>query len=105
MASVLIIKFKNMNKNFIYTGLVALVLLLSNCSTPYKAMKNITSMDELQYKHQVKKKYLEQSKYTIAYTDEGQGDKTIVFIHGLGSYLQAWIKMLLLTPVSMQIFK
>ena len=81
-----------MNKNFIYTGLVALVLLLSNCSTPYKAMKNITSMDELQYKHQVKKKYLEQSKYTIAYTDEGQGDKTIVFIHGLGSYLQAWIK-------------
>jgi len=81
-----------MNKNFIYTGLVALVLLLSNCSAPYKAMKNITSMDELQYKHQVKKKYLEQSKYTIAYTDEGQGDKTIVFIHGLGSYLQAWIK-------------
>lgn len=92
MASVLIIKFKNMNKNFIYTGLVALVILLSNCSTPYKAMKNITSMDELQYKHQVKKKYLEQSKYTIAYTDEGQGDITIVFIHGLGSYLQAWIK-------------
>lgn len=81
-----------MIKNYIYAGLIAVALIFSSCSTPYKAMKNLSSMDELQYKHQVKKKYLEQSKYSIAYTDEGKGDKTIIFIHGLGSYLQAWIK-------------
>lgn len=49
-------------------------------------------MDELSYKHAVKKVKLPTSGYTIAFTDEGRGDKTIIFIHGLGSYLQAWIK-------------
>ena len=49
-------------------------------------------MDELNYKHPVKKVKLPASGYTIAYTDEGRGEKTIIFIHGLGSYLQAWIK-------------
>ncbi|MCX6136100.1 MAG: alpha/beta hydrolase [Ignavibacteriales bacterium] len=28
----------------------------------------------------------------LAYTDEGQGSETIIFIHGLGSYLPAWKK-------------
>nr|NQU90697.1 alpha/beta hydrolase [Bacteroidota bacterium] len=28
----------------------------------------------------------------LAYVDEGQGDQTIIFIHGLGSYLKAWQK-------------
>jgi pimeloyl-ACP methyl ester carboxylesterase len=49
-------------------------------------------MDEMQYLHPVKKVHLDKSGFDIAYTDEGKGDKTIIFIHGLGSYLQAWIK-------------
>jgi pimeloyl-ACP methyl ester carboxylesterase len=52
-------------------------------------MKN---MDEMQYQHTVKKIHLPVSGYDIAYTDEGKGTKTIIFIHGLGSYLQAWIR-------------
>lgn len=29
---------------------------------------------------------------TIAYVDEGSGSETLVFVHGLGSYLRAWEK-------------
>jgi pimeloyl-ACP methyl ester carboxylesterase len=29
---------------------------------------------------------------TIAYVDEGEGKETIIFVHGLGSYLPAWGK-------------
>jgi pimeloyl-ACP methyl ester carboxylesterase len=81
-----------MNKNYIYTCLAVVLFVMSSCSTPYQALKNLNSMDELQYKHEVKKIYLPKSTYNIAYTDEGKGEKTIIFIHGLGSYLQAWIK-------------
>lgn len=81
-----------MFKNYIFTGFAIIVFIMSSCTTPYKAMKNLASMDELQYKHEVKKVYLPKSAYNIAYTDEGKGEKTIIFIHGLGSYLQAWIK-------------
>lgn len=81
-----------MIKNYIYTGMAVIILIMSSCSTPYKAFKNLNSMDELQYKHEVKKVHLPKCGYDIAYTDEGKGEKTIIFIHGLGSYLQAWIK-------------
>ncbi len=74
--------------------LAAFVILItmSQCSTPYKAVQPLQKMDELSYHHQVKRVVLPGSGYTIAYTDEGKGEKTIIFIHGLGSYLQAWIK-------------
>jgi len=65
---------------------------MNSCSTPYKAIANLKSMDEMQYLHAVKKVHLPQSGYDIAYTDEGKGEQTIIFIHGLGSYLQAWNK-------------
>ncbi len=81
-----------MIKNYIYTGMAIIILIMSSCSTPYKAFKNLNSMDELQYKHEVKKVHLPKCGYDIAYTDEGKGEKTIIFIHGLGSYLQSWIK-------------
>ncbi len=80
-------------KKHIHTILIiALALSLSNCSTPYKAVPKLGKMDEMQYKHEVKKVFLPKSGYSIAYTDEGKGEKTIIFIHGLGSYLQAWKK-------------
>jgi pimeloyl-ACP methyl ester carboxylesterase len=49
-------------------------------------------MDEMKYKVEVSKVHLPQSGYDIAYTDDGKGKETIIFIHGLGSYSQAWIK-------------
>lgn len=30
----------------------------------------------------------------IAYVEEGQGEQTLIFIHGLGSYLKAWTKLI-----------
>lgn len=62
------------------------------CSTPYSAIRNIKTFDELNYKYPVKKVYLPENEFTIAYTDEGKGDNTIILIHGLGSYLRAWEK-------------
>jgi pimeloyl-ACP methyl ester carboxylesterase len=45
----------------------------------------------LNYKYAVKKVTLP-SGVRIAYTDEGTGPETLIFIHGLGSYLPAWDK-------------
>ena len=69
--------------------ILLLVALAAGC-TPYAAIRPLQTFDDMEYRHPVKKARLPQSGYTIAYTDEGAGDKTIVFIHGLGSYLQAW---------------
>jgi pimeloyl-ACP methyl ester carboxylesterase len=81
-----------MIRKSIHTGFAIILILLSSCSTPYKAIPNLKAMDEMQYKIEVKKVHLPQSGYDIAYTDEGKGKETIIFIHGLGSYSQAWIK-------------
>lgn len=68
------------------------LVIMNSCSTPYASLAHFQSMDEMSYKDPVKKVHLPESGYDIAYTDQGQGKETIVFIHGLGSYLQAWIK-------------
>lgn len=79
-------------KNVVYLSLIVSLMILNSCSTPYKKLPKFNTMDEMVYKHQVKKVKLPNSGYEIAYTDEGQGSTTIIFIHGLGSYSQAWIK-------------
>lgn len=76
----------------IFNALLVMTLALGACSTPYTAIRNIKTFDELNYLYPVKKVYLPENKYTIAYTDEGKGENTIIFIHGLGSYLRAWEK-------------
>lgn len=81
-----------MIRKSIYTGFAIILIIMSSCSTPYKAIPNLGSMDEMKYKVEVSKVHLPQSGYDIAYTDEGKGKETIIFIHGLGSYSQAWIK-------------
>lgn len=68
------------------------LVIMNSCSTPYASLAHFQSMDEMTYKDPVKKLHLPESGYDIAYTDQGQGKETIIFIHGLGSYLQAWIK-------------
>ena len=81
-----------MKRKSIYSGLAIILMVMSGCSTPYKAITNLNSMDEMKYSHEVKKVHLPESGYDIAYTDDGKSENTIIFIHGLGSYLQAWTK-------------
>lgn len=58
---------------------------------PYRNLEPLKTMRDLQYPYDVK--YVQLSdEIELAYVDEGQGDQTIIFIHGLGSYLRAWEK-------------
>lgn len=43
-----------------------------------------------QIKYAFPTKFVEVKDYKIAYIDEGSSDLTLLFIHGLGSYLRAW---------------
>ncbi len=44
---------------------------------------------ELKYPFDLKKNLLD-GNIQLAYVDEGSGEQTILFIHGLGSYIPAW---------------
>lgn len=48
---------------------------------------------ELQYQTEVRFVKIAQNN-TIAYTDSGQGDIVLLFVHGLASYLKGWLKLL-----------
>ena len=67
-----------------------LIMMLSSCMRPYK---NLTTLEfsELKYPFPVKTAELS-NDIKIAYVDEGSGEETIIFVHGLGSYLPAWKK-------------
>jgi pimeloyl-ACP methyl ester carboxylesterase len=60
---------------------------------PYANLPRISSFDELDYPFKVHKAQLA-AELMIAYVDEGNknlpAEKTIILIHGLGSYLKAW---------------
>ncbi len=73
-------------------GLLALLALVSACSTPYSMYKRIDAFEQMDYKYAVKKVHLPNNDVTIAYNDMGSGEKTVIMIHGLGSYLRAWEK-------------
>ena len=68
------------------------MLLLSN-SALFSQVKqeSLHSMQDLVYKFDTKKISL-QGNINLAYIDEGTGNETIIFIHGLGSYIPAWDK-------------
>jgi pimeloyl-ACP methyl ester carboxylesterase len=68
--------------------LLSSVLVLSSCAYQ-KELQELETMDDLSYPYEVKKVMLS-DEIEIAYVDEGKGKETIVFIHGLGSYLPAW---------------
>lgn len=53
----------------------------------------LQSMDDLVYDYPVKKMELSNNT-TLAYVEAGSGDQTLIFIHGLGSYIPAWNKNL-----------
>ncbi|MCS6905943.1 MAG: alpha/beta hydrolase [Bacteroidia bacterium] len=70
---------------------------LKNCIQPLSVQKNFEFSD-LRYPLPVQ--YLRLSrKLEIAYVDEGKGGETILFVHGLGSYIPSWAKLIpLLKP-------
>lgn len=70
------------------------VMIASGCSSPYKGLSDLKTMDDLEYPFEVKKVLLPKDGHTIAYTELGKGNKTIIFIHGLGSYSPAWSRNL-----------
>ena len=51
----------------------------------------IKSMEDWEYPHPVKKQLVLDS-IEIAYVEKGTGEQTLIFVHGLGSYLKAWNK-------------
>lgn len=86
--------------------LAFLVLIgLSACKTserqsmqrihPYAQLPSYSSFEDIPYPFEVKKAKISED-ITLAYVDEGNtaevGRETILFIHGLGSYLPAWQK-------------
>lgn len=76
-----------------------LILFLTGCkmnesaTTPgsYRKIEPLETMSDLEYPYEVKYASLGDD-IELAYVDEGKGDHTIIFIHGLGSYLKAWYK-------------
>lgn len=73
-------------------SLILLVLLIASCK-PYEATKtaSISAMSELSYPFDTKSLSLSK-KIELTYTDQGSGTNTLLFIHGLGSYMPAWQK-------------
>jgi pimeloyl-ACP methyl ester carboxylesterase len=57
----------------------------------YRNIEPLKSLKDLNYPYEVKYAALS-GNINLAYVDEGSGDYTIIFIHGLGSYLPAWKK-------------
>lgn len=86
MVNVLIMK--NTLKNIMA---IMAIVALGACASPYASVEGLKSMDDLQYPFEVKKQKLS-SGAEVAYVDEGSGSQTIILVHGLGSYLQAWKK-------------
>ena len=70
--------------------LLVIGMMFSSCMRPYKNLDTI-EFSELNYLFPVKIAELSDN-IQIAYVDEGSGDETIIFVHGLGSYLPAWRK-------------
>lgn len=76
---------------YIFIGSLMAMLGLSACS-PYNYLTPMENMaKDLQYPFEVKNAELSNDVH-LAYVDEGKGKETIIFIHGLGTYLRAWEK-------------
>lgn len=70
-----------------------IVLLTMVACAPYKNIPDLKTFEDLKYRVEVKKISLPDD-IELAYTDEGDGDQVILFVHGLGSYIPAWDKVI-----------
>jgi len=86
-------------QKILFPLIMAVTLLLFNrCETmkpanwhPYSKLEPLASFMDLEYPFETRWVDLPGGE-RIAYVDQGQGDQTLVLIHGLGSYLPAWKK-------------
>lgn len=69
--------------------LFGLSLFFPSCKV-YEGVQPLKTMNDLSYPFPVEK--IRVDSLEIAYVEEGLGKETIIFIHGLGSYLPAWKK-------------
>ena len=81
-----ILKFQIMHL-FIYTSLFSIILLSASCGTTQPP----ATMTDWKYPFEVNFAQVNDS-VRLAYVDEGKGSEVLLFIHGLGSNLQAWQK-------------
>lgn len=68
---------------------VLLILLVMTGCNPYPHVAKISTMSDVPYAFAVHHADLP-GGVRLAYMDEGRGTETIIMIHGLGSYAQAW---------------
>lgn len=68
------------------------VLLLMGCATSQRPA-DLARMTDMAYPYPVRYAALP-NDITVGYMDEGQGPRTLLFVHGLGSYAPAWKKNL-----------
>lgn len=80
-----------MKISFKYSLVILLFLVMNSCA-PYKNIPQLESFNDLTYRTEVERIKLDHS-IELAYTDEGKGD-VILFIHGLGSYIPAYDKVI-----------
>lgn len=70
--------------------LIVCILALISCKT--QKLTQVQSMNNLVYEGVEVKHLTIQNEIDLAYIEAGKGSRTILFIHGLGSYMQAWRK-------------
>lgn len=80
-----------MKKSILFLSSIFLLTAVLKSQINYKELQKVSSFDDIDYPYETKKQPLSNG-IEIAYMDEGQGEKTILFIHGLGSYAPAWKK-------------
>lgn len=72
-------------------NILILITTFSLISCASSRIPSFDSFDDLEYRFPVQKITLSNST-EVAYIEQGSGSQTLVFIHGLGSYLPAWNK-------------
>jgi len=71
-------------------GIFLMMLCMSSCASLNKNLA-VSSMNDLDYGMPVNYAQLS-NDIRIAYSDNGSGSQTILFLHGLASYIPAWKK-------------
>lgn len=87
-------RINNLLTNVLFVVLTSILPIMSHAQfnmNLYRYIPALSSFDELKYPYEVKYADLP-GNIRLAYVDEGEGDQTIIFIHGLGSYLKSWQK-------------
>ncbi len=79
--------------NYLAKSLTILIIVAMTACAPYKNIPKLTTFQDLDYPSEVHFADLSHG-VKLAYTDTGEGEQTIIFIHGLGSYIPAWNRII-----------